>query len=234
LVDTRQSLGLIQRAYVRFAGGHTNSWQVLPIKGGPAWIHSDMYQINARAQGSPSREMMQGPMLQALLEDRFKLSIHREVKEGPVYELTVARGGPKFKRSPEGGCVQMPLTVPVPTPPPGQRYCKVIINLLKPAVDAEGSTVVEFSKLLNIVLDRPVVDKTGLTGRFDIHLEFARDEATPGMRGPGPDEPAAPVSDRTGPTIFTAIQEQLGLKLEPRRGPNEFLVIDHVERPSEN
>lgn len=100
-------------------------------------------------------------------------------------------------------------------------------------MDAEGSTLSDFSKLLNLILDRPVIDKTGIAGRFDIYLEFSSDQVTPGLLGLAPDAPAT-ASDPTGPTIFTAIQEQLGLKLEPAKGPVEFLVIDHVERPSEN
>lgn len=232
LVD-ENNLGLIQRAYIRFAGGHTNPLGVLAIKGGPDWIRSQMFRIDARAEGHPSREMMQGPMLQALLEDRFKLQIHRETRQGKVYELALAKGSLKLKPFQEGRCAQMPLTFPAPAAPAGQRYCKAIISLLGPSIDAEGSTLREFSKLLNLVLDRPVIDKTGITGRFDIHLEFSRDEVTPGLRGPVPDAPHAALN-LVGPTIFTAVQEQLGLKLSPARGPVELLVIDHVEKPSEN
>lgn len=227
------NLGLIQRAYVRFAGGHRNPFGVLAIQGGPAWIHSEAYRIDARAEGHASQEMMQGPMLQALLEERFKLKLHRATRQGPVYELTLAKGGPKLKPFQEGTCAPMPLTLPMPAPPPGQRYCRAMVGLANPSVTAEGSTLSEFSKLLNLALDRPVIDKTGLTARFDIHLEFSPDQATPGLRGPVPGAPASP-SDPSGPTIFTAIQEQLGLKLVPARGPIELLVIDHVERPSEN
>jgi uncharacterized protein (TIGR03435 family) len=232
LVD-ENSLGLIQRAYVRFAGGHTNPLGVLPIKGGPAWIHSQMYRIEAKAEGHPTLEMMQGPMLQALLEDRFRLKVHRETKEGPVYLLMPAKGGPRLKPSQEGSCTQMPLNFPLPPLAPGQRYCRAMIALRSPAVNAEASTLGEFSKLLNLALDRPVLDKTGISGRFDIHLEFSADEATPGLRAPLPDAPAA-APDATGPAIFTAIQEQLGLKLTPAQGPVELLVIDHIERPSGN
>ena len=78
-----------------------------------------------------------------------------------------------------------------------------------------------------------MIDKTGIARRFDIHLSFSPNESMPGLRGPEPDAPAA-ASDPTGPTIFTAMQEQLGLKLAPAKGPIEFLVIDHLERPSEN
>ena len=234
LVD-ENNLGLIQRAWVRFAGGHPNPLGVLPVKGGPKWIRSEMYSIDAKAEGHSSSEMMQGPMLQAVLEDRFRLKIHREKKEGPVYALTRASGGPRLKPFREGSCAQMPLTFPLPALPPGQRYCKVLISFAGPSVEAEGSTLTEFSKLLNLAFDRPVIDRTGITGRFDIHLEFARDEVTPGLlHGPVPGGPITAATDPGRPTIFTAVQEQLGLKLTPARGPVEFLQIDHVERPSEN
>ena len=131
----------------------------------------------------------------------------------------------------------MPLTVPLPPPAPGQKYCKVLVGIRRPGIDAQGSTLAEFSKLLDLVLDRPVIDTTRITGRFDIHLEFAPDQATPRFL-PGGDvanRPGFTPSDPTGSaSIFTAIQQQLGLKLTPAKGPSEFLVIDHVERPSEN
>jgi uncharacterized protein (TIGR03435 family) len=82
-------------------------------------------------------------------------------------------------------------------------------------------------------LDRPVIDKTGITGRFNFRIEFAPDEATPFFRTAGGD-PSAATPEPTGPSIFTALREQLGLKLESAKGPVEFLVIEHVERPSEN
>ena len=92
----------------------------------------------------------------------------------------------------------------------------------------------EFSRIfLNGALDRPVIDKTGITGRFDFHLEYAPDQATPRFL-PGGDVPDAAPSDPPGPSIFTAVQAQLGLKLEPAKGPGEFLVIDSVVRPSDN
>jgi uncharacterized protein (TIGR03435 family) len=229
--------GLIQRAYVRFANGHPHSWPgIIPIKGGPAWIYSEFYDINAKAEGNPNEEMMQGPMLQALLEDRFQLKIHRETREVPVYSLTVMQGGSKLTPLQEVSCTPMPLKVPMPSLAPGQEYCKVKVGIStgKPVVDAQGSTLAEFSQLLNLVLDRQVIDETGIAGKFDIHLEFAPDAATPRYL-PGGDMArfVDPASNPAGPSIFSAIQ-QLGLKLEPTRGPREFLVIDHVERPTEN
>ena len=228
LVDDN-NLGLIQRAYVRFAGGHANPIGVLAIKGGPKWVHSDMYKIDARAEGKPSREMMLGPMLQALLEDRFRLKIHREAEERPVYALTVAKGGSKLKAFREGSCVQIPLTRPLPPLEPGRKYCDNMISARNPSLDAEAITMKDFSKLLDLIVDRSVVDETGMSGKYDIHLKFSRDEVTTGLREPPPGA-SAPI----GPTIFAAIQEQLGLKLVSTKGPVEFLVIDHVEKPSAN
>ena len=225
------NLGLIQRAYVRFADGHPHWPGIVPITGGPAWIGSALYDIEARAEGNPSEAMMQGPMLQALLEDRFQLKMHRETREVPVYSLTVAQGGPRLISFTEGSCAPMPLAVPMPKLAPGEEYCKVRVGVRPPAVDAQGSTLAEFSQMLTLVLDRPVVDKTGIAGKFDIHLEFAINEATPRFL-PGGD--LARFADAPGgaPSIFTAMK-QLGLELEPAQGSSDFLVIDHVERPAE-
>jgi uncharacterized protein (TIGR03435 family) len=227
LVDAN-NMGLIQRTYVRWAGGHLNPPGITPIQGGPAWIRSELYNINAKAEGSPGEGMMWGPMLQALLEDRFKLKIHRETREVPVYALTVAKGGSKLKPFTEGSCTALPLTLPRPTLPPGQQYCNAFVRVQQPSVEAQGATLAEFSKLVALVFDRPVIDRTGIAGKFDIHLEFAVDESTPKLRPSDPDDSARGVS------IFTAIQQQLGLKLESAKGPGEFLVIDRVERPSGN
>jgi len=225
-------MNLIRTAYVTFANGQRNPPGRLPISGGPAWINSERFQINAKAEGTPSREMMQGPMLQALLEDRFKLKIHRETREVPVYALTVAKGGPKLHAFKEGSCLAQ--TVP-PTPPePGQRLCG------GPKIGGKGTTpttaILEYNgvsldelKALGEFLGRPVINKTGIAGLFDFHLEFVLDESTPGVRLSFPAS-----DDDPGPSIFTAIQEQLGLKLDSAKGPGEFLVIDSVERPSEN
>jgi uncharacterized protein (TIGR03435 family) len=103
---------------------------------------------------------------------------------------------------------------------------------IKPAVEAQGATLDEFSKVLRVVVGRPVIDKTGITGRFDIRVEFSREgtdlAAIPLKEPPSAADPGGP------PSIFTALQEQLGLKLESGRGPVDTLVIDHIEKPSEN
>jgi bla regulator protein blaR1 len=231
LVDENY-LGLIQRAYVRYQGGQLHIAGIIPIRGGPAWIHSGHYEINAKSESPERQAVLNGPMLQAVLEDRFKLKIHRETKEGPVYALTEAKGGSKLKPFTEGSCLAMPLA-PVPAMTKGQRYCRYMVSF-GGSVDAEGSTLGEFSKLLNLALDRPAIDKTALTGRFDIRLVFAADEGAPGILRNGPGPSAPPTSDSGSPGIFTAIQEQLGLKLVASKGPVEILVIDHVERPRQN
>jgi uncharacterized protein (TIGR03435 family) len=225
--------GLIQRAYVRFAGGRLHTFGLLPIKGGPAWVRSDLYKIEAAADSRPGTELMQGPMLQALLEERFGLRIHRDVHPGPVYTLSLAKGASRLKPFVAGSCLPTPIGNPPPQPPSGQRYCKSRIYTLTPAVDAEGASLGEFAQLLSVFLDRQVIDRSGLDGRFDIHVDFSADDATPGIRGPFPNA-SLPAPDPNRPPIFTAIQEQLGLRLQAATGPVESLVIDHVERPSGN
>ena len=225
-------IGLISDAYATFADGHLN-WDraSTPFQGGPSWMRSAWYEITAVAEGSPSVEMMMGPMLQSLLEDRFHLKIHRETTEGPVYVLSVARGGPKLRPFTEGSCVPY-SSYPPPTLEHGRDYCVVQIGARSPAsIEAQGVTLESFSKMLRMVLDRPVIDRTGLAGQFDVRIEFSR-EGTAFGRIPLVGRP--PVSDPTGPpSIFTVVQEQLGLRLNAANGPVDRFVIDHIERPSE-
>jgi bla regulator protein blaR1 len=205
----------------------------VPVEGSLPWLGSDRYMLDAKAEGNPPQEVMRGPMLRALLEDRFKLKVHREIRQVPVYELTVAKGGPKLKRFEEGSCIPFDLFKQ------GPKTCNQRMDRKGPneVVAWHGTSLDEFSKtVLTVALDRPVIDKTGIAGKFEFHLVFAPDQSTPILL-PGGDmanNPIVPSDDPAGPSIFTAIQEQLGLKLQPAKGPREFLVIDHVERPSEN
>jgi bla regulator protein blaR1 len=225
-------LGLIRGAYVPSADGY------LPIDGGPSWIHSAFYDINANAAGNPSVATMRGPMMQALLEEHFHLKIHRERREGPLYFLTVARGGPKLHPFTEGSCTPYPFTSPAPPLQPGQKYCMVLAGLLKNGrwhAEAQGATLDDFSKQLLLIFDRPVINRTGITGKFDFYVEFSREGTKFATMPLIPNDGPSPASDPTGvPSIFTAMQEQLGLKLESGRGPVDRFVIDHIERPSEN
>jgi uncharacterized protein (TIGR03435 family) len=213
--------GLIAQAYGLFANGHRNPpWAMPPIEGGPAWLKTDRYEIVAKAEGDASPDMMNGPMLQALLEDRFKLKVHRETREIPVYNLTLAKAAPKLRPFQEGSCTHCGAGGTMKGP-----------NLV---LRGQGVSLDEIAKSLGTGLDRPVIDKTGLAGKFDFELEFARDQAMgPAFRDPN-QVIAAAADPSAGPSIFAAIQEQLGLRLEPAKGPGEFLIIDSVERPSEN
>ena len=230
LADTDHT-GLIQIAYNRYATGKLTSTKMIPIEGGPDWIHSARYNIQAESEGHESVLMMQGPMLQTVLEDRFHLRVHRETRQGPVYELAMGKASPNLKRLPEGTCTPAAVGSPLPVLPEGGRLCR---NMAFPrGVRIEGGTLSTLADLLGMILDRPVVDKTGMTGYFEIQLAFSpTDSLAP---GPMPIDGGAPAA-RTpeGPDIFQAVQQQLGLRLVPAKGPVDVLVIDHVERPSEN
>ena len=235
LASKPPTAALIQRVYGRLGLGRPPALgSSVPISGGPEWLYSDYYVINAETSSLASEEMMEGTMLQALLEERFKLRVHHTSVPIPVYALTVAKGGPKLRAVAEASCTPPDYsTWPMPHLPPGKHYCvsRGAGGRKGPntVIDQEISTVDYFTKLLSLVLDRPVVDKTGLKGTYSFQIEFLIDQSTPGV-GPGfgPDVDVPPAG-----SIFSVIQ-QLGLKLEPARGERDTLVIDHVERPSEN
>jgi hypothetical protein len=107
--------GMIQVAYDRYARGYLSSFRMIPIEGGPDWMHSERFDIDATSDGQPSILMMQGPMMQAVLEDRFQLKIHRETRQGPVYELALGKGSPKLKPLQEGSCIPVAIEA-VPSP----------------------------------------------------------------------------------------------------------------------
>ena len=231
LADT-DNTGLIQQAYNRYADGQFTSGKIIPIEGGPDWIHSETFEIDAKSDGRPSILMMLGPMMQAILEDRFKLRIHRETRQGPVYELALGKGSPKLKPLQDGSCTPVLVGHPLPPLASGQHRCR---NLVSPqSVNFEGGTLSMLAGLLCLILDRPVIDKTGIPNYFEIHLVFSPDDsAAPRPPTADPGSPAT-ASTPDAPGIFQAIQEQLGLKLVPAKGPVDVLVIDHIERPSGN
>jgi uncharacterized protein (TIGR03435 family) len=225
------NVGLIQVAYNRYADGQLTSWKMIPIEGGPDWIRSERFEISATADGQPSLLMMQGPMMRTILEDRFKLKIHRETKQGPVYELTLGKGPPKLKPLQDGSCIPAVVGGPLPFLPDGQHRCR---NMASPrSIDFEGGTLSMFAGSLGMVLDRPVIDKTGITSYFEIRLVFSPDDST-APRPAAAESGASAARASDAPGIFHAIQEQLGLRLVPAKGPLDVLVIDHIERPSEN
>jgi uncharacterized protein (TIGR03435 family) len=218
----------IETAYIHFADTRFDRTRDLRLVGGPAWIDSAEYQIEAKAPDNTSQSMMRGPMLQGLLEDRFQLRIHREARKIPVYELVVARQG--FNLSPTDGrscTARDPTQFPPPPFDPSQKQACGIIKLLagphKVIFALPGATVTEFSKYLPDAAGRAVVDKTGITGLFDFHMEFAR----------GTVQSLEPSPDNDAQSVFSAVA-QIGLRLQPAKGSKEFLVIDTVARASEN
>jgi uncharacterized protein (TIGR03435 family) len=186
------------------------------ISGGPSWIESDHYDIVAVTPGEvrPTRDE-QMSMLRNLLSERFKLTFHREPKVFSIYELEVSKSGSKLK---ETATPNDP-----PTVGPGVVHPQRIV------LPARNATTGELASLLQrAILDRPVVDKTGLSKRYDFDLEWAPDETQFGGDVPtaSADAPASP--------LFSAIQQQLGLRLVATKGPINALVVDKAERPSAN
>jgi uncharacterized protein (TIGR03435 family) len=196
----------------------TMAYQVrdFQISGGPGWVNSDRYDIEAKTGGIATPKQVQ-QMLRTLVEGRFKLKIHRETKELPIYELAVAKGGLKIQPAKEGSCIELDPSKQVPTDRQASEFCGYS-GMRGGSLEATKQKMPDLAMSLSFILARTVIDKTGLKEAFDIHLAFAP------LNGP----------DSTGPSIFTAVQEQLGLRLESGKGPVEVLAIDEVERPSEN
>jgi bla regulator protein blaR1 len=232
--DARTLLQILPGGGIRSSGAtlkflitlayEVRSFQIL---GGSGWINSDRFDVVAKSDGSADSEkeprdpsqvtagQLKGmqdrmrPKLQALLAERFKLSLHRETREQPVYALAIAKGGTKFQRANGnfGG-----------------------LRIGKSQLTGSGATLEMLTTAIANQLGRPVLDRTGLVGAFDFKLEWA---AQAGAFFPPSGDASAP-ADPNGPSIFTALQEQLGLKLESAKGPVDVLIIDRVERPSEN
>jgi uncharacterized protein (TIGR03435 family) len=215
------------------------AWRIQPfqISGGPAWMDSAHYDISAKPEDAAKRSDVPF-MLQALLEDRFQLKFHRETKELSVYALVLSNKdgklGPGLTQTKEGSCTQMDPTKLPPAPEPGKLPMLGCggMSMGPSIVKGAGIPIANLIPMLSRILGRTVLDKTQLNGNFDISMQWTPDESqAPQFQ---PDGPKPPPSDATGPTIFTALQEQLGLKLESQKGPVDMFVIDHVEKPSEN
>jgi uncharacterized protein (TIGR03435 family) len=201
------------------------------VRGGPAWVHShrEGYTVEAVAQGASERTVLLGTMLRTLLEDRFQLKIHRESEQVPMYALTVAKAGSKLQPMKDGDCdadrsalfnlkAGKPMCGSITMRPNGPN---VVWTL-------GGFEVQTLAGRLSPTMGRHVIDRTGITGKFVIRLEFHPDESTVGIdrRDLEHDESVPQAA-----SILTALDEQLGLKLEPIRAPREFIVIDRIERP---
>jgi bla regulator protein BlaR1 len=227
--------GLIIRTYGLAGCGEIRADCAL-VSGGPEWLKKDRFDIQAKMpDGSPDYtfpQFLRGQapqlelMLQAMLAERFHLKFHRETKQLPVYALTVVKKGSKLKKA-SGEMIQLKdgtsvknqslLWTPAPLPD-GTRSDHLIRMFMR---DQSMQSLVDS---LSRFMDHPVLDRTGLKGTFDITIDYEMDVDAGDRLG----------ADITGPAMFTAFQEQLGLKFESTRAPVDLLVIDHVEKPSEN
>lgn len=188
------------------------AWHVrdVQVSGGPVWISNSGFDVVAKGDPAATDDQFR-QMVQALLADRFLLVLHREMRVLPVYVLVLGKDAPKVRESSESSRPNVKTT--------------------KGLIDATKIRLTILAQLLSASLDRPVLDQTGLAGRYDFRLEWTPDDIQ-GELGVAAEAPVAPGAG--GPSIFTAVQEQLGLRLQVDKGPVEVLVIDKVERPSAN
>ena len=206
----------------------SNPYQVI---GGPKWIYSDGYDIDAKPDGEVSTARM-WLMLQTLLAERFQLSLHRETRKSPFYLLTAANGTFDPPSAKDDGCVVVP---PGPPPTPWTFPCgRVGINVAPSGLEMRGrkASMSQFVLMLAMVMGRPVIDNTGFAGELDLDLRFAPDPMIEGLNGGGTASSGS--ADPSQPNIMSALEKQLGLKLTASQGPVEVLVIDHAERPMSN
>jgi bla regulator protein BlaR1 len=182
------------------------------VSGGPAWLNNDTWDLSAKLP--PNMPIEQEPlyrrteqMLRNFLTEDFKLETHRETKEFPIYALVVARNGSKLKPS---AATQFNV-----------KFGRGRLEFRHQSLSGLAEYLYTYNAPVQQAADRPVIDRTGLQGFFDFFLEWTPDT-------PQPDPTAS------GPSIYTAIEQQLGLKLQPEKSPVEFLVIDHAERPAVN
>jgi uncharacterized protein (TIGR03435 family) len=189
------------------------------VIGGPGWMNTDGWDIEARPKaedvGAPGAQDRGSVMLQSLLEDRFQLRAHRETRELPVYALTVAKGGPKLK-----------ISSGVPAGLPRMRMSRGSLETYETPL---GGIV----RFLSREFDRLLIDRTNLQGLYDISLKWTPEQRRPAADG-GATAAPQPALPPDQPSIFTALQEQLGLRVESTKAPVEVLVIDSVQKPSDN
>jgi len=215
--------------------------QPFQIVSGPGWLMSERYQIDATADATASRDRM-FLMLQSLLEDRFQLKTHRDMKELPVFALVANKGGFKLPRPKEGVCVDSAveaaaewvgagrMAAPGEVQPARGRCGSAVLALGPGGAQMQGGKIAmpELVRTLSMLLGRSVIDNTGFTELFDLQLDFVPDDTTPAMPPPPPD------SVISGVSVAQALEQQLGLRLESIKGPVQVIVVDQAERPSAN
>lgn len=200
---------------------------------GPEWLRSERFDVTAKAADGTSPTAM-GPMLQALLADRFQLTSHRETRELPVFAIVKARGDGQLGPRLVANSCTWDISKPPAPPQTGEKPCGGISEGFG-RMSLNAVPIPVFLQYLAPKLNRVIVDRTGLTGNFDIELRWTPDNLPPRPPGLPADQPlrvnGEPI-DPNGPSLVTAMQEQLGLKLDGTRAPVEVLVVDRVERPA--
>jgi uncharacterized protein (TIGR03435 family) len=242
---------MVMEMIIEFAYGH--DWGEFgftnlrndQLEGGPSWVRGEEFgyegfDIDAKVEDSLAeqfgkdcgRAFFHGKcgyrsamlaMLQSLLADRFKLKVRWETRMGPVYALVVAKGGPKLSHTKPDA----PDSAAAKQNPARRPACPAGFVCLEEYNVPMGQVA---NWLNNVKIGRPVIDRTGLKGGYDFRIQYVREQAASSNVGADNALPAGV----SGPSIFSALQQQLGLKLKPTKGPVEVLVIDHIERPSEN
>jgi uncharacterized protein (TIGR03435 family) len=236
---------LIRLAYGEVLVGTGLGARLMEVQGGPGWLDTDRYDVLAKSEDNAPAQSA-APMLRTLLEERFKVKVHKEARDSSVYILTVAKGGPKLQPTKEGSCTPIDLrNLQPPTPPkpgePAPRYCGLFQGTNSgPLMVADwyGVSMAELAGWILIsYVDLPVVDQTRLTERFDVHIEFVPDYHMSGptsVNGVVTPDVTAPSVDPTLPSIFSALEKQLGLKLLKGKAPVDVIIVDHAEKPSAN
>ena len=196
------------------------------LVGGPSWIDSVHVDVTGIAAATATRDDI-SRMTRTLLAGRFNLVVHREQREMPVYSLVVARGdgrlGPSMQAATTDCAAATAKGGAAPQRPSGQLLCTT--RMSPTTINAGGMTMARLAQQISGIVGRVVRDETKLAGTYDLQLSFAPERALP---------PGAPPADPNLPSIFAALQEQLGLKLDTRRGLVDVLVIDRIDRPKEN
>lgn len=231
---------VIRSAYGLWGGGEGM------VSGGPNWLDSDGYDITAKVDSSVAeklktltpdqRQLARERMVQSLLADRLKLAIHHETREFPIYALTLAEKGSKLNEAKAGDTYENAFPYAGKFAGGGTPAGKIfLVGGKSPGEEtlyAFGVSTFALARQLRVLAGRTVQDRTGLTGSYDFTLKWRRN---PPLSDAAPDDQPVPsASDPGGSDLFKAIQQQLGLNLKPGKGPVDIIVIDHVERPSEN
>jgi len=219
------------RDLLPFAFGVPQAMAGIRIVGGPKWIDEDRYDVNAKVDGQWTPQQM-SDMLRALLVDRFQLVAHREMRDMPTYTLVVASAGHRLRASnvDQAACDARRRAAQrreaLPSLPPGSTPVCPTGRTVPGSITAIGWTMDALATTISPWVGRVVIDRTQLSGLFDFDLRWTPDQP---IRLP---DDAPPIAiDPNGPSMFTALQDQLGLKLESTRGAVDVVVVDHVERP---